>query len=286
MDKQMQVFENQEFGQIRIVMRENEPWFVAADVCKVLEHSNPTMAVKGLDADEKMTLNFAEAKSDDGMTLNFSDPRLSGNRGGAQSIVIINEPGLYQLVIRSNKPQAKEFKRWVTHDVLPTIRKTGGYVNNEELFIEDYLPFASDGVKAMFRATLATVREQNEMIARQRAEIRHKEDVIVGLVDDIDLATKRQRITQIIRYRSKNYRDRYNLLYSEFEKKYHLNLEARMNSDEALMVKPKIKNKMDYIDRVMDKIPELYEIACKVFENDVAALMEEWREVITRDEAC
>lgn len=110
------------------------------------------------------------------------------------------------------------------------------------------------------------------------AEIGHKEDVIVGLVDNIDLATKRQRITQIIRHGGRGkYRERYNLLYQEFEKKYHMDLNRRIKSCE---IKPKVKNKMDYIDRVLNKIPELYEIVCKLFENDVKELVKEW-EVIT-----
>lgn len=125
------VFQNEQFGNVRTISQNGEPWFVAADVCKVLAHSNPTMAVKGLDDDEKMTLNFAEAKHTDGMTLNFCDPRSTGNRGGAQSIVVINEPGLYQLVIRSNKPEAKAFKRWITHEVIPAIRKHGAYATPE-----------------------------------------------------------------------------------------------------------------------------------------------------------
>ena len=111
-------------------------------------------------------------------------------------------------------------------------------------------------------------------------EIEHKEDVIVGLVDDIDLCTKRQRINQIIRYGAKGrYVERWNLLYSEFEKKYHVDIKRRINSCD---VKPKIKNKMDYIDRVMNMTSQLYELSCKLFENEVEKLKEEWIETIER----
>ena len=111
-------------------------------------------------------------------------------------------------------------------------------------------------------------------------EIERKEDVIVGLVDDIDLCTKRQRINQIIRYGAKGrYMDRWSLLYSEFEKKYHVDIKRRMKNCE---IKPKIKNKMDYIDRAMDMIPQLYELSCKLFENEVDKLKEEWIETIER----
>ncbi len=88
-----------------------EPWFVAKDVCDILEISNPSDALQSLDDDEKANL---------GNSYVWSEP---GRRP-----LIISEPGLYRLVMRSRKPEAKEFQRWVTHEVLPQIRKTGGYI--------------------------------------------------------------------------------------------------------------------------------------------------------------
>lgn len=94
--------------QVRTVIVEGEPWFVAADVCRILEHSNVSMAVAALDDDEK------------GLST-LDTP------GGRQSVTTINEPGLYSLILRSRKQEAKAFKRWVTHEVLPAIRRTGAY---------------------------------------------------------------------------------------------------------------------------------------------------------------
>ncbi|MCA1971319.1 MAG: hypothetical protein LDL44_00630 [Caenispirillum sp.] len=87
------------------------PWFVLVDVCRVLSIRNPSQAASRLDADEKDTLHNAEG---------IADPR-------AQSLTIINESGLYSLILTSRKPSAKRFKKWVTAEVLPTIRKTGRY---------------------------------------------------------------------------------------------------------------------------------------------------------------
>ena len=140
---EVKIFENEKFGKIRTVVINGEPWFVAADVCRALEISNSRDAVQRLDEDEKGVV-------------------LTDTRGGQQSMTAINEPGLYVLVLGSRKPEAKEFKRWITHDVIPTIRKTGGYVNNDELFIETYFSQVEESTKAMLRATLATVREVNE----------------------------------------------------------------------------------------------------------------------------
>lgn len=127
----IQIYQNSQFGAVRTIERDGEPWFVAADVCKILNHSNPSMAVKGLDEDERMTLNFTEVGNDERMTLNFTDPHQAGSRGGAQYIVVVNEPGLYQLILRSNKPEAKAFKRWITHEVIPSIRRHGLYATPE-----------------------------------------------------------------------------------------------------------------------------------------------------------
>ena len=111
---ELTVFNNEEFGEIRTITIDSEPWFVAADVCRALEIGNPSMAVERLDDDEKGISTID--------TL-----------GGKQRMTIINEPGLYSLVLSSRKPEAKAFKRWVTHDILPTIRKTGGYMTDELL---------------------------------------------------------------------------------------------------------------------------------------------------------
>lgn len=104
---ELTVFENKDFGQIRTVLRQGEPWFVAADVCKVLD-VDPT-ATRRLDDDEKDTL------------------RLTQGTSGNPNVTIVNEPGLYALVLGSRKPEAKAFKRWITHEVIPSIRKTGSY---------------------------------------------------------------------------------------------------------------------------------------------------------------
>lgn len=99
---------------VRIIVDDHgEPWFVAVDVCSALAISNPSDALKRLDDDEKMTLDTTEGHS--------------GQRGGAQALNVVNESGLYSLILTSRKPEAKRFKRWVTHEVLPSIRKSGFY---------------------------------------------------------------------------------------------------------------------------------------------------------------
>lgn len=93
---------------VRSLLIEGEPWWVAADVCGVLELSEPHRSLAILDEDEKGRHSMTTP-------------------GGHQDMTVINEAGLYSLILRSRKPQAKRFKRWITHEVLPSIRKTGGY---------------------------------------------------------------------------------------------------------------------------------------------------------------
>ena len=112
-------YNNPDFGPLRGKLFEGEPWFVAADVCKALDIGNPRQAVSRLDEDERMTV--------------ISNDGHSGVRGGAQSYNFVNEPGLYSLILGSRKPEAKAFKRWVTHEVIPSIRKYGAYVTDEVL---------------------------------------------------------------------------------------------------------------------------------------------------------
>lgn len=156
---EIQVFSNEKFGQVRTVMQGGEPWFVAADVCKALEIGNTAQAASKLDDDEKGIIS-------------------NDTLGGRQNMLAVNEPGLYSLVLGSRKKEARDFKRWITHEVIPTIRKTGGYVHNSEVFIDNYLPFADDTTKQLFRLTLDVVDKQNKQIADQQKEIAEKSSVI------------------------------------------------------------------------------------------------------------
>lgn len=113
MDEEIKIFENEQFGQIRTINQNGEPWFVAADVCRALDIANPRDAVARLDGDEKNTV-----------VLN------DGNRGNP-NVTAVNEPGLYSLVLGSRKPEARQFKRWITHEVIPAIRKHGMYATPE-----------------------------------------------------------------------------------------------------------------------------------------------------------
>ena len=141
----LQIFNNDRFGQVRIIPVDGELMFVAKDVCDCLEITKHRDAISRLDSDERGSVKL-------------------DTPGGKQDIAAINEYGLYSLVLSSRKPEAKDFKRWITHDVIPAIRKTGSY----SIVIPQTLPEAlrayADEVES-HNATKAIVAQQEQQIA-------------------------------------------------------------------------------------------------------------------------
>lgn len=156
----LQIFQSPEWGSIRTVDLDGEPWLVGKDVATALGYTDTDQALRRhVDDEDKLTRNF------DGSGQN-------------RSMTIINESGLYSLVLSSKLPTAKKFQRWVTSEVLPSIRRTGGYVANDELFIQTYLPFADESTKSLFRTTLHTIGEQNKLIQQQRDKIQQDKPLV------------------------------------------------------------------------------------------------------------
>lgn len=138
---ELQIFKNEEFGEVRSLKIGDEPWFVASDVCKALDISNPTIATQRLDNDERSKFNL-------------------GRQG---EVNIVNEYGLYNLILTSRKPEAKKFKRWITHEVIPSIRKTGGYQIPDN---------PMDALKLMFEAQTQT----NDKVEHIQEDVKELKD--------------------------------------------------------------------------------------------------------------
>lgn len=157
---ELQVFNNAMFGDVRIILQNDEPWFVAKDVCECLEISNSRQALSRLDTDEK-----ADVILNDG----------SQNR----KMNIVNEYGLYNVVLSSRKPEAKEFKRWITHEVLPAIRKTGSYSMAIPQTLPEALRAYADEVEQHNR-TKALVEAQRPKVLFADAVSTSNTDILVG----------------------------------------------------------------------------------------------------------
>lgn len=152
---EIKIFENEDFGEIGAVELEGNTWFVARDVCRALELDNSRQALSRLDEDEKNTVILND-----------------GNRGNP-NMAIINESGLYSLVLSSRKPEAKAFKRWITHEVLPSIRKHGMYAMDELLDNPDIAIEALTRLKEE-REKRKELEFENKVQAQQIAELQPK----------------------------------------------------------------------------------------------------------------
>lgn len=148
MNNEIQQFDFRGASLRTLTDKAGEPWFVAKDVCDILELGNTTNALRALDEDEK---------------TNFTNCNVAQNGGRAP--LIISEPGLYKLIMRSRKPEAHEFQRWVTHEVLPQIRRTGGYIPATD---------ADDDMTILAKAVMIgqrTMEAQKRKIAEQQTRI-------------------------------------------------------------------------------------------------------------------
>ena len=140
---ELQVFSYNDHS-VRTVTQDGQPWWVLSDVCEVLELKNPARVAARLDEDEK------------GVTF-------MNTLGGQQTMVIINEPGLYSVILRSNKPEAKAFKRWLTHEVLPEIHRTGAYAGHSAT------PAVAGALERM-TGTMEALTSRIEALERQAQE--------------------------------------------------------------------------------------------------------------------
>lgn len=145
MNSNLMIFENPEFGAVRSILIDSDPWFVAADVCKALELEKTNRALSRLDDDEKGAHSV-------------STP------GGRQRMSIISESGLYSLILGSRKPEARAFKRWITHAVIPSIRKHGAYMTDSLLDALEAHPEAVPEYLNRLRSENARNRELNRRL--------------------------------------------------------------------------------------------------------------------------
>lgn len=196
-----------------------EPWFVAKDVCAILEISNPSDALKRLDDDERSRFNL-------------------GRQGETN---IVNEAGLYVLVLGSRKPEAHEFKRWVTHEVLPQIRKTGGYIPTSD---------ADDDMTILAKAVMIgqrTMEEQKQRIAAQQSRIDELQpkasawDNFVDIPDALSVRDSAKLLSNLGRHVGQTelfeWLDRHDWIFRE--NKHWSARQSRINAGHLMMVPSK-----------------------------------------------
>lgn len=214
MENMLRTFTDERFGSVRTVLRDGEPWFVAADVCRALD-INKT-ATRRLDEDEKAALRLTQTSSN--------------GTSQEREVVIVNEPGLYALALGSRKPEAKAFKRWITHEVIPAIRKHSGYLTPEA--IEKAI--MSPDFLIRLATTLKEEQEKNKELAQENA---HLTDTIEMMRPDYEYAqsilatAKGSTITTV--------GDTYGLSPNELNRLLHLLHIQKKNSDGGWLITAK-----------------------------------------------
>ncbi len=163
MDNMVKTFVNEEFGSVRTIEENGKILFCGSDVAKALGYRRPKDAIT------------AHCKG-------AVKRRLLTN-GGVQEMKMISEGDVYRLISHSRLPSAEKFERWIFDDVLPTIRRTGGYVSNEEMFIENYLPFLDEPYKNLFRLQMTFISKLNERIKNDKPLV----DFALHVADSEDL---------------------------------------------------------------------------------------------------
>lgn len=177
-ENMIKTFINDEFGNMRTVIHDEKVLFCASDIAKSLGYRNPRKAIS--DHCKYVTKRDVPHPQSPNKTISMS---------------FIPEGDVYRLIAHSKLTSAERFEKWVFDEVLPTIRKTGGYVSSEDLFINTYLPFADDNTKALFRTTLSTITQLNHKIEQDKPlvdfanHIQVSEDCI-SMNDMAKLATK------------------------------------------------------------------------------------------------
>ena len=224
---EIKIFKNKEFGEIRTVTIDGEPWFVAKDITIALGYSNSSKAlIDHVDIEDKLN--------------NVSLSSL-GQRGGW----LITESGVYSLILSSKLPAAKKFKKWVIGDVLPTIRKTGGYINNVDLMVNTYFSDVPEEQKLLVKGLLVNIEE--------------KQKKIVSLTNENDLLAQknlewadRPLINSLVRAYASFIGNNFGKAWKDFKKellyKHGINLNSRITNylnTSGKKTKPKTLDMLD-----------------------------------------
>ena len=264
-----------EFGELRTVEIDGEPWFVGKDVAAALGYADATKAVR----------NHVE-KEDKIMGVQNGSPSIRDNFGRIQYPTWINESGLYSLILSSKLPSAKDFKHWVTSEVLPSIRKNGAYIRNQEnMTPAEIVARGLIAAQKIIEEREKEIVHLNNRCGRLTQTIAEKQDVINAISRNVPAPTKRMMLNRVMRRRSPELaQSRWSYLYARFDEIYHKNVKIRMKNYNAEPGHRKCSSILDFIDTVLNMLDELYDLAVKLFESDFTQLMQEMHLLRMTDE--
>ena len=258
-----------EFGNLRTIEIDGEPWFVGKDVAAALGYTKERNALdKHVDKDDALKRGVTDSM------------------GRTQQMTIINESGLYSLILSSKLPSAKEFKHWVTSEVLPSIRKNGAYIRNQEnMTPAEIVARGLIAAQKIIEEREKEIVHLNNRCGRLTQTIAEKQDVINAISRNVPAPTKRMMLNRVMKRRSPELaQSRWSYLYARFDEIYHKNVKIRMKNYNAEPGHRKCSSILDFIDTVLNMLDELYDLAVKLFESDFTQLMQEMHLLRMTDE--
>lgn len=246
----MKIFKHPQFGNLTVIQKEdNELWFIGKEVAEKLGYKNVRDAIyKHVDNDDKGVAN-------------------RDTLGGTQKMTIINESGLYSLILSSKLPSAKEFKHWVTSEVLPSIRKNGAYIRNQENMTPEEI------VARGLIAAQKIIEERDKEIALLNGRcglltqvVDEKQNIIDTISRNVSGEDKRMLMNRFLRSKYPELsQGRYGYLYTVFGEVHHMNLKYRFEKYNKEPGHKKCKSMMEYIDEVLGMIDELFDLFVKLY---------------------
>lgn len=205
--------------------------------------------------------------------LNFKPSSYTNSQNKEQPCYSLNRDGMLQM-LNSESIYCRAKTIEYINSLEEKLKKKDSYMIDDPIqrakrWIEE------EQERQQLRENNIKLIEENDILTKENE---YKEDVIINLTDNIDTAEKRQVLNRVVRYKGANYQERWNELYKQFEMKYHIDLNRRIERWKKETGK-KTMNKINYIDKIMNKIPELYEIACKLYESDIKELVNQMYEL-------
>lgn len=247
----------------------DNPLFLAKDVAEWIEHSNQRMMLQSIDDDEKVKVNNV----------------YSENRTGGNGTWFLTEDGLYEVLMQSRKPIAKSFKKKVK-EILKSIRKNGAYIRNQE----NMTPAEIVARGLIAAQNIINEKEKEIAILNGRCglltqAVDDKQDIINAISRNVPAPTKRMMLNRVMRRRSPELaQSRWSYLYARFDEIYHKNVKIRMKNYNAEPGHRKCYSILDFIEKVLNMLDELYDLAVKLFESDFTQLMQEMHLLRMTDE--
>ena len=247
----------------------DNPLFLAKDVAEWIEHSNQRMMLQSIDDDEKVKVNNV----------------YSENRTGGNGTWFLTEDGLYEVLMQSRKPIAKSFKKKVK-EILKSIRKNGAYIRNQE----NMTPAEIVARGLIAAQNIINEKEKEIAILNGRCglltqAVDDKQDIINAISRNVPAPTKRMMLNRVMRRRSPELaQSRWSYLYARFDEIYHKNVKIRMKNYNAEPGHRKCYSILDFIEKVLNMLDELYDLSVKLFESDFTQLMQEMHLLRMTDE--